>query len=106
MNRKQSIVAAIPAYNEEKTIARVILLSQRYVDRIVVCDDGSSDMTALIAERMGADVIRHEGNKGYGAAISNLFMVARKLNVDILVTLDADGQHNPEQIPQIILSRR
>jgi len=63
------IVACVPAFNEEKTIGRVVLLAQRYVDKVVVCDDGSRDMTAGIAERLGAEVIRHGRNLGYGAAL-------------------------------------
>ncbi|MBE0513042.1 glycosyltransferase [Candidatus Bathyarchaeota archaeon] len=55
------IVACIPAFNEEKTMARVVLVAQRYVDRVVACDDGSKDMTTEIVERLGADVVRHEG---------------------------------------------
>jgi len=96
------IVAGIPAYNEEKTIARVILLAQRYVDLVVVCDDGSQDMTADIAQKLGAIVIRHERNVGYGAAIQALFEKAKALDADLLLTLDADGQHDAKEIPQLI----
>ena len=59
-SKRPLVVACIPAYNEEKTIARVVLQAQRYVDRVVVCDDGSRDLTAEIAEGLGADVMRHE----------------------------------------------
>jgi len=96
------IVAGIPAYNEEKTIARVILIAQRYVDLVVVCDDGSQDMTADIAQKMGAIVIRHERNLGYGAAVQALFEKAKALNADLLLTIDADGQHDAEEIPKLI----
>jgi len=96
------IVAGIPAYNEEKTIAKVILIAQRYVDVVVVCDDGSLDLTADIAQRLGAIVIRQEKNMGYGAAIQALFEKARKLNADLLLTLDADGQHDAKEIPKLI----
>ena len=96
------VVAAIPAYDEEKTIARVVLQAQRYVDRVVVCDDGSTDLTAEIAERLGADVVRHERKLGYGAAIQSLFRRARELNADIMVTLDGDGQHDPNEIPVLV----
>ncbi|MBE0513038.1 glycosyltransferase family 2 protein [Candidatus Bathyarchaeota archaeon] len=96
------VVAAIPAYDEEKTIARVVLQAQRYVDRVVVCDDGSSDLTAEIAERLGADVIRHERNLGYGAAVQSLFRRARELGADVMVTLDGDGQHDPGEIPRLV----
>jgi len=96
------IVAAIPAYNEEKTIAIIILLAEKYVDRVIVCDDGSTDMTAKVAEKMGAEVLRHKRNAGYGAAIKSLFGRARELGADIVVTLDADGQHDPSHIPLLI----
>jgi len=100
--RKPLIIAAIPAYNEEKTIAKTVLLAQRYVDRVVVCDDGSTDMTANIAEKLGADVVRHGGNMGYGAAIQTLFKKAKELDADAMVTLDGDGQHNPSEIPLLV----
>lgn len=96
------VVAAIPAYDEEKTIATVILKAQRFVNKVVVCDDGSRDLTAEIAERLGADVIKHEKNLGYGAAIQSLFRRARELNADVLITLDADGQHDPDEIPALL----
>jgi hypothetical protein len=95
------IVAAIPAYNEEKTIAKVVVRARKHVDRVVVVDDGSRDDTALIAEGLGAVVVRHERNLGYGTAIRSCFSAARDLNADILVTLDADGQHDPDQIPTL-----
>jgi glycosyltransferase involved in cell wall biosynthesis len=96
------VVAAIPAYDEEKTIARVVLQAQRFVDRVVVCDDGSGDMTAEIAEKLGADVVRHERNMGYGAAVQSLFRRARELDADVMVTLDGDGQHDPGEIPMLV----
>jgi len=96
------IVAGIPAYNEEKTIAKVILLAQRHVDAVVVCDDGSQDMTKDIAHRLGAIVIRHERNMGYGAAIKSILQKARTMNADLLLTLDADGQHDAAEIPKLI----
>jgi glycosyltransferase involved in cell wall biosynthesis len=102
LESKPFVVVAIPAYNEEKTIAKVILQAQRYVDKVIVCDDGSKDMTAEIAKRLGAEVIRHERNMGYGAALQSLFRRARELNADVLVTLDADGQHDPSEIPDVV----
>ena len=96
------IIAGIPAYNEEKTIARVVILAQRHVDMVVVCDDGSSDFTGDIAQRLGAVVIRHEKNLGYGAAIRTLFRKARAMNADVMLTFDGDGQHDPTEIPDII----
>ena len=97
-----TIVVGVPAYNEEKTIAPVILEAQKYADTVVVCDDGSTDLTAQIAERLGAEVVEHRRNLGYGAAIQSLFSRARELNADVLVTLDADGQHMPREVPRIV----
>lgn len=99
---KQFIVVGIPAFNEEQTIARVILESQKYASKVIVCDDGSTDYTARIAESLGADVVRHVKNGGYGASIKSLFVRAHELNADVFVTLDADGQHEPNEIPFVI----
>jgi glycosyltransferase involved in cell wall biosynthesis len=99
---KPLVIAGIPAFNEEKTIARVILGAQKHAHIVVVCDDGSEDMTAEIAERLGAVVVRHERNLGYGAALQSLFRRAKELEADVLVTLDSDGQHDPAQIPLLV----
>ena len=96
------IVAAIPAFNEDATIARVVIGSGRHVDKVLVCDDGSSDMTGEIAERLGAEVVRHERNLGKGAAVRSLFDFAKRLGADVVVTIDADGQHDPDEIPKLI----
>ena len=102
MNEKPFIIACIPAYNEEKTIAKVIVKAMNYVDKVIICDDGSTDMTAEIAKRLGAEVIRHERNMGYGAALASLFKKAKDAGVDVMVVLDADGQHDPDDIPRLI----
>ena len=94
-------LACIPAYNEENHISDVIKKSLLYVDQVVVCDDGSTDGTAKIAKSAGAVVIS-QSNQGYGAAISTLFDYARRNDVKIMVTLDADGQHDPNQIPLLL----
>lgn len=99
---KPFVVVGVPAFNEERTIARVVLEAQKYADKVVVCDDGSTDLTGAIAERLGADVVRHERNIGYGAAIRSLFKRARELDADVLVTLDGDGQHDPAEVPSVI----
>jgi glycosyltransferase involved in cell wall biosynthesis len=99
---KTYVVVGIPAFNEEQTIARVIIEAQKFAEKIIICDDGSTDYTAEIAESLGADVIRHEKNCGYGAALQSLFDRARELNADVLVTLDSDGQHDPSQIPSLV----
>jgi len=102
MSEKLSIVACIPAVNEEKKIARVVLSAQKYVDRVIVCNDGSFDLTGEIATRLGAEVITHKSNIGYGGSLRSLFTRARELNADIMVTLDGDGQHNPDEIPKLV----
>lgn len=99
---KPYVIACIPAYNEEKTIAKVILKTKKYVDKVIVCDDGSTDMTAEIAEGLGAEVVRHGMNMGKGAAIRSLFKKAREEVADIVVTIDADGQHDASEIPLLI----
>ena len=99
---KLFVVVGIPAFNEEKTIARVVLQAQKNADKVVVCDDGSTDLTSEIAERLEAEVVRHEQNLGYGAAVQSLFRRARELGADVLVTVDADGQHNPDEIPSVV----
>jgi glycosyltransferase involved in cell wall biosynthesis len=99
---KAFVVVGVPAFNEEKTIGKVVLQSLKYANAVVVCDDGSSDFTGEIAQRLGAEVVKHERNLGYGAAIQTLFKRARELGADVLVTLDGDGQHDPNEIPNIL----
>lgn len=96
------VIACIPAYNEERTIAAVILRTQKHVDKVIVCDDGSTDLTGEIARRMGVEVLVHEKNKGKGEAIKTLFQRALELGAGIIITLDADGQHDPDEIPKLV----
>jgi glycosyltransferase involved in cell wall biosynthesis len=91
----------IPAFNEEKNIAAIITKLADIADSLIVCNDGSSDLTSDIAERMGVSVINHEKNLGYGAAIRSIFLKAKELDGDILVTFDADGQHRIEDIEKV-----
>lgn len=102
MSKNSFIIACVPAYNEERTIAQVIIRTMKHVDKVIVCDDGSKDMTGEIAGRLGAEVIYHERNEGYGASLHSLFNRARELDANVTVTLDADGQHNPSEIPLLI----
>lgn len=90
----------MPAYNEEVAIASMILLSSRYADEVIVIDDGSTDRTAEVSELAGATVLRHNTNQGKGVALKTGFTYAK--NFDIIVTIDADGQHNPSEIPSLI----
>ena len=96
------IVVGIPAYNEEKNIAKIIVKLQKIADKIIVCNDGSSDLTGEIAQKMQADVVNHSKNLGYGAAIRSIFLKAIELEADVLVTFDADGQHQIEDIQSVI----
>lgn len=96
------IVIGIPAYNEEKTIASIILKLQKVADKVIICNDGSSDLTGEIAEKLGAIVINHPKNLGYGAGIRSIFLKSKELDADILVTFDADGQHRVEDIANVV----
>ena len=96
------IIVGIPAFNEEKNIASIITKLSTIADTILVCDDGSTDLTATIAKKIGAVVIKHEKNLGYGAAIRSLFLKAKDLDGDVLVTFDADGQHRIDDIKNVI----
>jgi glycosyltransferase involved in cell wall biosynthesis len=95
-------IACIPAFNEEDKISELIEKSAKYVDQVVVCDDGSSDQTASRARSSGAYVIKHKKNLGKGAALQSLFLYAKDCNADVLVTIDGDGQFLPEEIPLLL----
>ena len=97
-----SIIVGIPAFNEEKNIAGLIIKLKKIADRIIVCNDGSTDLTSKIAEGLGVTVINHAKNLGYGAAIRSLFLKSKDLDGDVLVTFDADGQHKIEDINKVI----
>lgn len=92
----------IPAYNEEKNIGSIIAKLTKNSDNIIVCDDGSTDTTGIIAKKMGALVIKHEKNLGYGAGIRSIFLKAKQTDCDVLVTFDADGQHRVEDIKNVL----
>jgi len=95
------VVVVIPAYNEERFIGSVILRVQKLVDKIIVVDDGSVDATGEIARAAGAIVMRHEKNQGKGVALNTGFCFARTLEPEVVITLDADGQHVPEEIVKL-----
>ncbi|MDH7593164.1 MAG: glycosyltransferase family 2 protein [Methanomicrobiales archaeon] len=96
------ILAAIPAYNEELTIGSMILKARKHADEVLVVDDGSTDATAEIAREAGARVISHERNMGKGAAVLTALKHARENSTDLLVLLDGDAQHNPDEIPHLV----
>ncbi len=96
------IVALIPAYNEETTIADVLERTRPFVSEILVVNDGSRDKTAEIARAHGVRVVSHLVNRGLGAAIGTGFAAALKIGADVVITLDADGQHDPIEIPKFI----
>ncbi|MTI83716.1 MAG: glycosyltransferase family 2 protein [Firmicutes bacterium] len=99
MPEKHKVVAVIPAFNEEKTIEDVVLITNRYVDEVIVIDDGSNDSTVTLAEKVQANVYRHPRNLGYGEAVKTGLSVALKRGASVSILLDADGQHNPHYIP-------
>ena len=95
-------VACIPAFNAENQISDVIKKSLNYVDKVLVCDDGSTDNTFENAKLTGAYVLKHEKNLGKGAALKTLFTKAKELNADIIITIDADGQFLPVEMIKLI----
>ena len=96
------IVVGMPAFNEEKNLASLILNIQNLGYTVLICDDASTDLTSQVAEKLDAIVVKHERNLGYGAAIQSLFKKSRELNADILVTFDADGQHDTNDISKLV----
>ncbi|WP_115865053.1 glycosyltransferase family 2 protein [Halorussus litoreus] len=96
------VLVGIPAYNEAGTIADVVARADDHADHVLVVDDGSTDDTVERAEAAGAHVLRHETNSGYGAALKTIFEEAHRRNVDRLVVLDADAQHDPEDVRQLL----
>jgi len=96
------VIVGIPAFNEEKSIAPLITQLKGITNNIIVCNDGSTDSTSKIAEELGAVVINHDKNLGYGAAIRSIFLKSKNLDADVLVTIDADGQHRVDDINKVM----
>ena len=96
------VTIGIPAFNEEKNIAKMIVKLKKIYDEIIVCNDGSADLTGEIAENLGAIVINHKQNLGYGAGINSIIKKSKEIDTDILVTFDADGQHKVEDVKKVI----
>lgn len=97
-----SITAILPAFNEEVSIGSMVLRTRQHVGRVIVIDDGSTDSTAEVAKFAGAEVIRHPFNKGKGAALKTGFKAALHNGTKIIVTIDADGQHDPDEISELV----
>ena len=95
-------LVCIPAYNEERTIGLIVKESLEYADKVIVCDDGSTDNTAEVASKNGAEVIHHPKNLGKGAAVKSLFSRAKELESEVTVTIDGDGQFLPSEIPKLM----
>jgi len=96
------VTVGIPAYNEEKNIASIIVKLKKISSEIIVCNDGSVDSTAEIAEKLGATVINHTKNLGYGSAMKSIFLKSKEIGSEVLITLDADGQHDVNDIEKIL----
>ena len=94
------IIVIIPAFNEEAAIGEVVKKSLKYADDVLVVDDGSRDKTSEIAQNAGASVLKHPTNFGKGVALRDAFSKVK--GYDIAVTIDGDGQHNPDEIPKLI----
>jgi glycosyltransferase involved in cell wall biosynthesis len=101
-NVEDKIIICIPAFNEAKSISEIVQRSKKYANEVLVYDDGSKDDTCEVVTAAGATVIRNQENLGYGVAIRSLFQAAKEQSADIMITLDSDGQHNPDQIPHLI----
>lgn len=99
---QQPRVAVIAALNEDRFIGSVVLKTRRYVDHVIVVDDGSHDQTAAVAAEAGAIVIRHDQNLGKAQAVNTGLRKAREMNASLVVLIDADGQHDPTEIPALI----
>ena len=102
VNERPFITALIPAYNEGGSIGDVVRKVYDHVDKVVVINDFSSDKTPLIAKYLGATVLNHSRNMGVGAAMQTGINYSKATKPDIVVTLDGDGQHKPEDIPRIV----
>lgn len=98
----KNVTVVLSAYNEETSIGSIVLLTRLYTDRVIVVDDASSDQTAEIAKKAGAEVIINKTNRGKGASLETGFKAAVHLGADIIVTMDSRGHHNPDDIPRLI----
>lgn len=96
------VIVAVPCFNEERFIGSIVVKAKKYAHNVLIIDDGSTDNTSDVAEGAGAMVYRHDRNSGYGAAISSALEQGRQLGAQVLVILDGDSQHDPNEIPYLI----
>jgi len=101
----ERVLVVIPAFNAERTVGGIVRACREVLDDVVVIDDGSIDRTAAEALDSGARVISHEANRGKGAALKTGFGFAMQHGYDAVITLDADGQHLPREIPKFLTAR-
>jgi glycosyltransferase involved in cell wall biosynthesis len=102
----ERVLVVIPAYNAAKTVADVVRSARKEIDDVVVVDDGSHDDTGIVAAGAGAKVLTHPQNRGKGASLKTGFAYALESGYDGVITLDADGQHLPHEIPKFIACRK
>jgi glycosyltransferase involved in cell wall biosynthesis len=95
-------IVCIPAFNEENMIGTIVKKSKQFADKVIVCDDGSTDETFKNAQNAGAEVLKHKKNEGKGAAMKTLFEHVKKIEAKVIVTIDGDGQFLTEEIPKIM----
>jgi len=106
MKESGPVCVVIPAYNAEETVGAVVRGALAFLEEVIVCDDGSTDATARVAEDAGAKVIRVTENRGKGHCLRLLFAEARKRGFEVVIALDSDGQHDPADIPRFLDAHR
>jgi glycosyltransferase involved in cell wall biosynthesis len=99
---KENAVGIIPCFNAENNIARVVGESLAFLETVIVIDDGSTDTSAELAKSAGAQVYCHRKNLGVGAALMTGFRASEQMNAKSIIILDADGAHNPSNIPALL----
>jgi glycosyltransferase involved in cell wall biosynthesis len=102
MSSASRVIAVIPAFNEAKTIAAVVAGVRAHVADVIVVDDHSADATAEAAKRAGAIVVHNAANLGYDGSLNAGFAEAARRGAGILLTFDADGEHDPADVPRLI----
>ena len=101
-NENARLIVVVPAHNEERSIGSLVIKLKANADEVIVVDDGSNDLTEMIARTAGAIIVRHKTNLGKGEALNSGLRKARELEADFVVTIDADGQHLPEEIDALL----